>query len=378
MDFQGQFLYACKNGHLDRAERLLKDGSFDPRTDNFAVLVWACENGLDAVVKVLLRDSRTDINCQDGVCLQVASELGKIEVVSALLEDRRADPGAQNSMALWLAAENGHLEVAKLLLEDGRVDILAKNDDMLPLEVALLNDQFEVGEFLLAATKHASKTVSAAAQAEQITPADSVTKEELKETIRQSIDHIRRRSTMHREGSLLNPANSRRQSKTANLRLATFSYPQEKSKKWKISKMKGSIHHFRSQKPLSSIPHRKLGDIMAWRKKISLEEFREEIRLLKEGHYPSPGNRAFNDALRKLVSGSITNEMVVKHKFRASCYDATEILIDYGKTFTDLAIEAETKIAFDLYYSPFKTAVRRFFSLRDLRDPRHLLQDLQS
>jgi Ankyrin repeats (3 copies) len=362
MDFQAQFLYACKNGHLERAERLLKDGNFDPSQDNNAVLVWAVENGLAAVVKVLLRDERIDINCQDGICLQIASELGDIDVLSALLQDKRANPGAQNSLALWLAAENGHTGIVRQLIEDGRSDVTAKNEDMLPLEAALLHDHFEAGAILLAATKHATKTSSQASQEEVISV--GMPKEELKETIRQSTEHIKRRSTMRKKGSLLNPTSARR-----------ASFISENSKKMKVSKNKGSLYYIRSARPLSSIPHRKLADIMAGIKRISLEEFREEIRHLKEGHYPSPGSLFFNEALRKLVSGSIANEMVSKHRFRASCYEATEILLDYGKTFSDLSLEPETLKAFDSYYSPFKTSVRKFFSLRDLQDPRHLLSN---
>ncbi len=33
-DFEAHFLYAAKNGYIERAERLLLDGNYDPSHDN--------------------------------------------------------------------------------------------------------------------------------------------------------------------------------------------------------------------------------------------------------------------------------------------------------------------------------------------------------
>lgn len=84
-DFEKQFLYAAKNGHLSRAERLLLDGNYDPSTDDNFILRWACEHGLDSVVKVLLRDKRVDIHCQENICIKLVCELGHTEVLKILV-----------------------------------------------------------------------------------------------------------------------------------------------------------------------------------------------------------------------------------------------------------------------------------------------------
>ena len=84
-DFEKQFLYAAKNGHLKRAERLLLDGNFDPSKDDSCILQWACEHGLAAVVSVLLKDKRIDPRCKAEVCIQLVCESGHLDVLKLLV-----------------------------------------------------------------------------------------------------------------------------------------------------------------------------------------------------------------------------------------------------------------------------------------------------
>ena len=84
-DFESQFLYAVKNNHMVRAERLLKDGNFDPSKDESFIFQWACENGLEPVVRVLMKDERVDVNCKNDICIQLVCELGHVGVLNALV-----------------------------------------------------------------------------------------------------------------------------------------------------------------------------------------------------------------------------------------------------------------------------------------------------
>src|SRR6185436_10521568 len=97
-----------------------------------------------------------DPTAGDNFAIQAACSNGHTETVEILLKDGRADPKANNSFALWMAAQNGYLQICQLLLQDMRVDLFAKTDDMTALEIAVENDQMEVSQLLL----HASRTLS--------------------------------------------------------------------------------------------------------------------------------------------------------------------------------------------------------------------------
>ncbi|KAJ3336847.1 hypothetical protein HDU91_001638, partial [Kappamyces sp. JEL0680] len=152
-DFEAQFLYAAKNGHLERAERLLLDGAYDPSKDENSIIQWACENGLEEVVQVLLKDARVDVQCKDDICIQMVCEMGHTKVLEILLEDGRADPTAQDSIALWLACQNGHSTIVQMLVDDGRVNLNAKHEEVTALEVAVLHEYYELAQILLLASK---------------------------------------------------------------------------------------------------------------------------------------------------------------------------------------------------------------------------------
>ena len=114
---------------------------------------WAAEQGHDKVVRVLLRDKRVDPTAEDNFCLQIACSKGYSRLLELLLRDKRCDPSKSNSIALWIAAESGFLDCVELLVQDRRIDLNAKHDNLTALEVALLNENFEVGQYLLQCSK---------------------------------------------------------------------------------------------------------------------------------------------------------------------------------------------------------------------------------
>ncbi|KAJ3254921.1 hypothetical protein HK103_006718 [Boothiomyces macroporosus] len=152
-DFEAQFLYAAKNGYIERAERLLLDGSYDPAKDDNAIVQWASTNNHFKVLQVLLKDKRVDPTINRNFCLQTACTKGYLGIVQLLLADGRADPQDENGIALWMAAYNGHLNIVKLLVQDGRVNIYSISDGLLPIEAALLHDHYEVADLLLQASR---------------------------------------------------------------------------------------------------------------------------------------------------------------------------------------------------------------------------------
>ena len=162
-DFLAQFLYAAKNNHIQRAQRLLADGKFDPSVDDNSTLVWACENGISEVVKVLLLDSRVDPTVREGYCLSEACFLGHVEVVRLLLQDGRIEPTLNNSLCLFNACLQGHIDVITLLLNDGRVVVEDTNEDGVNcLEIAVLNNDDDVVKLLLEHQKAESLAASLA------------------------------------------------------------------------------------------------------------------------------------------------------------------------------------------------------------------------
>ncbi|KAJ3275254.1 hypothetical protein HDV01_000981 [Terramyces sp. JEL0728] len=160
-NFEAQFLYAAKNGYIERAERLLKDGSYDPSANEQEIVQWASANNHLRVLQVLLKDKRVDPTANSNFCLQTACTKGDLGIVQLLLADGRADPQDEKGIALWMAAFNGHLNIVKLLVQDGRVNIYSINDGLLPIEAALVHDHYEVADLLLQASRthsHGSNT----------------------------------------------------------------------------------------------------------------------------------------------------------------------------------------------------------------------------
>jgi hypothetical protein len=159
-DFEAQFLYAAKNGYIERAERLLLDGNFDPSRNDNEIMKWATENGHNKVVQVLLKDKRVDPRAEEDVSLQLASANGHHKVLELLLQDGRGDPSTGNGIALWLACQNGHLKCVEMLLADPRIDKTAKLDDLSPLEVAVLHEHFDIGQLFLKQNESNSDTIN--------------------------------------------------------------------------------------------------------------------------------------------------------------------------------------------------------------------------
>jgi len=89
MDFQHDFIEACKVGDLDKVKLLL----IDDRVINFFKIA--------------------DIN---NYAIQLASQNGHFNVVKLLLEDKRVNPAYDNNCAIRWASYNGHFNVVKLFL----------------------------------------------------------------------------------------------------------------------------------------------------------------------------------------------------------------------------------------------------------------------
>ena len=161
----GEFLHACKIGHVALVESMLKltDSSVLNHTDDQencekTGLHLACENDKLEVVKLLVKDPKIDINIkdscgksawdyckgeqisrallesgklniQDDIKFNEACKFGSVAIVESLLKSldssvlNHADPENYGKTGLHWACEKNRLEVVKLLVEDPKIDI---------------------------------------------------------------------------------------------------------------------------------------------------------------------------------------------------------------------------------------------------------------
>ena len=401
-DFEAQFLYAAKNGHLERAERLLLDGAYDPSSDNNSIIQWACENGLAEVVKVLLKDPRVNINCKDNICIQMASEMGYLDLVELLLSNGRADPSSQNSIALWLACQNGHLEIVQKLVDDGRVDLSAKHEEMTGLEVALLHEFYELAQILLIASKSeqvmtramsvtgrrsidiprdtegTSKSPTALFKNTHAFPTSAPNRALLKihegESAPASIKSLHPPRIKKIVDDLDSPTGSINSFEGSEKDLKEHKDKNFKAKRYRTGRSYGSIPEesdgiMTRQQISIDTSQKQLLELTRKRKEVPVGQYAIDLKVLQDAGV-SPLSFGFNQALIQIVTPSGT---LKKHRDRGSCYDYTKALLDFGKEFTDLSVEESTISAFEAFYSPFKSTLRSFFNLRNKRNPISLL-----
>ena len=117
MDFQHNFIEACKVGDLDKVKLLLIDDRvinfFKIADINNYAIQWASLKGHFNVVKLLLEDKRINPAYDNNLGIKCASHNGHFNVVKLLLEDKRINPADTNNCAIRWASKNGHFNVIK-------------------------------------------------------------------------------------------------------------------------------------------------------------------------------------------------------------------------------------------------------------------------
>ncbi|OJH31309.1 MAG: ankyrin repeat domain-containing protein [Wolbachia endosymbiont of Armadillidium vulgare] len=146
---------AAENGYFDIVKLFLENGAKVDDRDilNRTPLHLAAENGYFDIVKLFLEngakvDDRDILNCTP---LRVAAENGYFDTAQLLLQ-YKAEVNTKDTSShtpLYLAAQNGHYEVVKLLLDNG-ADVNAKNKKGVTcLHFAAQNGHYEIVKLLL-------------------------------------------------------------------------------------------------------------------------------------------------------------------------------------------------------------------------------------
>jgi ankyrin repeat protein len=369
-DFEAQFLYAAKNGYIERAERLLLGGNFDPANNDNDMVKWAAEHGHDRVVQVLLRDKRVDPTAEDHYCIQIASSCGHNKVLELLLEDRRCDPAAQNSIALWLACQNGHLECVRLLVQDKRVNMHAKTDDLTPLEVAVLHEHFEIGQYLLelarTETVLSEQTVRNKESTNTFDTNTSAPTEYASEE--DSIDYVKQRVALSRKSTDL------RSLRTPTTRKLQPTIPEKMEEPKNTT---SPIQIVTNDAPAVSVPMRedsraiqrqKLVDLVDARKSQSLELLSSAIKNMRPFEF-------VDDELCNQILQSLTRSTNSTHKdvHRGTTYDYVALLQECFKE-SKVNISEKTLSHYKAAYSGPKQLIRQLLFLRERKNPISLLE----
>jgi len=154
------FYIACQEGHKDMVSLLLGDMRIDlnkPNVNCCTPFYIACQNGHREVVLLLLADTRIDVNTRHTKGLTpcfIACQNGHKAVVSLLLADMRIDANKpQNEWVtpFFIASENGHMEVVSLLLGDMRIEVnQQRNDGATPFYIVCQEGHKDMVSLLLA------------------------------------------------------------------------------------------------------------------------------------------------------------------------------------------------------------------------------------
>ena len=119
--------FAADCGHVDIVKRLLQSQTIDPSE----ALESACRQGHYELFDLLMKDPRTDPTVTNNAAIVSASYNGHIKMVKRLLENPRVDPSVKNNRAVRWSSHRGHFKVVKRLLKDPRVDPNARNNQAL-------------------------------------------------------------------------------------------------------------------------------------------------------------------------------------------------------------------------------------------------------
>lgn len=308
-----------------------------------------------------------------------------------------------------------------------------KIDNMTPLEVAVLNESYEVAQLLL----HAAKTSSVVQR--------SLSKQSSKKTTGK--DRAEDDSTRHlkqRSGSSVKEIQIRKASATsskgrfdeygnvpiptslsANMLLASFKEEGEHAKKKYASsselssrykekeenvlaedtdshsnkalkdnpkpsplrkqrtksceKMKGSLdsidENVEAPKKLNSNDcQKRLMEIVRKRKVENLGVFHVDLKNLLDNGV-SPEAPCFNKALKLLLKPSKSSS---KDAGRGTCYQYVKELLSYASAYKNLQIENDTIALFENHYSPFNHFVKNMFKMRNRESPVSLLKNYKT
>lgn len=147
-----EFIFACKNGQLEKAQKLLQQPEVDAHANNNMALKLATAMGQTQVVNFLthglekwLQDIAftseqacivpADPSVNEQEALRMACLKGDLLLVSRLLEDRRVDASVRDWEALVNAVKSGNVEVVRALLESGLVTASPEANDALKIAV---------------------------------------------------------------------------------------------------------------------------------------------------------------------------------------------------------------------------------------------------
>jgi ankyrin repeat protein len=344
------------------------DGNFDPANHDNDMVKWAAENGHDRVVQVLLRDKRVDPTAEDHYCIQIASSCGHNKVLELLLEDKRCDPAAQNSISLWLACQNGHFECVRLLVQDKRVDIHAKTDELTPIEVAVLHEHFEIGQYLLelarTETVFSEQTVRNKESVNTLETNTSAPTEYASEE--DTIEFVKQRISLSRKSTDL------RSLRTPTTRKLQPTIPENMEESKNTSNPipnQASVEKVLARDDSKANQRLKLTELVATRKSQSLETFSSTIRGM--GPFDFVDDELYNNVLQSLNSGSKVHP---KHPKRGTTYEYVFLLMECFKG-RALRISEETMAQFKSRYSGQKQLLRRLLCMRESKNPISLLEN---
>lgn len=137
---------ACKNGHTEIVECLLKYGAKPSISNNYPIGI-ASQYGHNDIIKILLQKEGVNPAASNHYSFRAACSGGHVETVKLLLQDKRVNPEASENHAIRIACEKGYLEIVKILLQDERADPAYYLNT--PLLLAEQNGHGEVFEVLL-------------------------------------------------------------------------------------------------------------------------------------------------------------------------------------------------------------------------------------
>ncbi len=120
VDYNMQFLEACKSGRIEQAKQLVTEHQVDVHGNDEDAFKWACRNGYIEIAKWLVQDHQVDVHIDYEKAFRWAQNNGQIKITNWLIEDHQVDEHATDKMLFKIACQAENIPVIKMCVEKYR------------------------------------------------------------------------------------------------------------------------------------------------------------------------------------------------------------------------------------------------------------------